>query len=868
MKSLFKQSRVLLAAILLLGILAGCSKKSNENVLQESQNLLENNEYEAALIQAKNLLKQDGRNLDARLVLAQSYYGLQQYTAAKLEFEKLLDADSMRVAEFASTLLEIYYILEETIAIIDLWEKEFESNSNAELPPVGNLYVALAYYQNGDNNKAKRVLDDLLARQGLSEEIEFTAGLLRDIFPPSDRTKIIYGADKLSGGVAKFNESIILWSLYSKFHAHLKSFEEAAEGYRTLTRLLPKYDTARIILADTLVRGQEIEEANTLINDLLKKYPNQAYLHYLSSVVALHNNDLEHARRMVEAGKAKGLDTVGLRVVSGYIYYQLELYELAMQNLAGVVSKLAADHPANKILIATQLKLGHNEEAFAGLDVDGEIKIKDENFLAIAGFEMLRDGDREQAARIAEKIDSSQIDNVHKLQQIGLLKFETGDESGIQDFEKALEISNSDESLSSTNAKGVLVAAYIVQGDFSGAESKINEWIAESPQDAENYVFLANIKQKQGNIEEAESLLAKSLEMDQQLISPRMYFGIKDLKSANFESAVTLFQSVVELNPNHTGAILGHYYAKKSLGKAQEAIDLARSVIAKPTANEKTKQVLAHILLLEKKSNDVLKLLLNNAGDYGISEAVMIGDAYTLQEKYEDAIEFFDMAISAVPNSKRVLMRKIYALEKLDRFGEVLTVLEAYYREHPDSKDVAIMIAYYYEIGGRHSEARRIVDSLPENYQSSIFGQGVRGKLLFSEGQYEQALPLLDYAHSKVPDAKLAQMLYYAKSKVSDSKAFDVLENFIKIRPQNIQIRLVYANELLSVDKTQASSQYRELLNYDASNIIALNNLAILLMEQENFTEAKQMVQRALEVQPNNPRLLDTLKMVDKAYQQ
>jgi Tfp pilus assembly protein PilF len=61
-----------------------------------------------------------------------------------------------------------------------------------------------------------------------------------------------------------------------------------------------------------------------------------------------------------------------------------------------------------------------------------------------------------------------------------------------------------------------------------------------------------------------------------------------------------------------------------------------------------------------------------------------------------------------------------------------------------------------------------------------------------------------------------------------------------------------------SGDQAAAKAQYRAILNIDSSNLIALNNLAYL-MAQDNPNEALKLAEQALQQSPDNATVQDTL---------
>ena len=60
-------------------------------------------------------------------------------------------------------------------------------------------------------------------------------------------------------------------------------------------------------------------------------------------------------------------------------------------------------------------------------------------------------------------------------------------------------------------------------------------------------------------------------------------------------------------------------------------------------------------------------------------------------------------------------------------------------------------------------------------------------------------------------------------------------------------------------------AQYEEIIAYDSTNLIALNNFAWLLYESGDFTEAKKYIEQAKKIAPNHPAIVDTDNKIKQA---
>ena len=96
----------------------------------------------------------------------------------------------------------------------------------------------------------------------------------------------------------------------------------------------------------------------------------------------------------------------------------------------------------------------------------------------------------------------------------------------------------------------------------------------------------------------------------------------------------------------------------------------------------------------------------------------------------------------------------------------------------------------------------------------------------------------------------------------NNGSARQILNAVLKSKPWRADALAKLAEvETRSENRRAAVQKYRDLVNVDPQNIMALNNLASLLsLEEPN--EALKFAQRALELSPDDPNVQDTLGWV------
>ena len=131
-------------------------------------------------------------------------------------------------------------------------------------------------------------------------------------------------------------------------------------------------------------------------------------------------------------------------------------------------------------------------------------------------------------------------------------------------------------------------------------------------------------------------------------------------------------------------------------------------------------------------------------------------------------------------------------------------------------------------------------------------------------GEGERALSMSREAFAESPSTNtlllLANSLQLSKE---EDKALELFQNWIEENPQDVAARLSYSDALeLNQDVKGAITQYRAVLEQDPKNLMALNNLAWNIREDDPKA-ALELIHRASKLAPQEPAILDTQAVIE-----
>ena len=138
------------------------------------------------------------------------------------------------------------------------------------------------------------------------------------------------------------------------------------------------------------------------------------------------------------------------------------------------------------------------------------------------------------------------------------------------------------------------------------------------------------------------------------------------------------------------------------------------------------------------------------------------------------------------------------------------------------------------------------------------------GGLAMLEKRYADAVLLFESAIAMRPANFLTLKLSVAQQRAGDITASRAtLQTWLKKSPDDPGIRLALANQDLLTDRMDAArSNFAALVEIAPDHVVALNNLAWLLLTSGDAEGALPHAERALRLAADNPRVMDTAGLV------
>lgn len=416
-----------------------------------------------------------------------------------------------------------------------------------------------------------------------------------------------------------------------------------------------------------------------------------------------------------------------------------------------------------------------------------------------------------------------------------------------------------------------LAKEYLKLGQFNNSIGLIKEVIAKNPKNSDAKLLLAGLYTSTRNypaaIENYEEVirLDNSKNKEVPLYLAAVYSEMKE-----FDKAVKLFESLIK-NPNYANKHLLHYY----IGRVREEQDEVKfSKLAEESYNKsieiKPEFVDAVIALgalykRQKSEDKAFKIYENFQKTKGpnIKIAEVLGQMYLEKQRYDEAFEQLEIQESQSEDSLNVKVKMALILIEKKVFDKAIVKLEEILNIAPDSDKIRFYLAAVYE---EINQDQKAVDHYTKiNFTSSFFGEAVvhAGYLLKNLGKLDEAVKVLAEAYENKKDYPQIYAMYSSllDEKKEYKRALEVLDIGIKKFPDNAQLHFYYGTILDRVeDKSKVINVMKKVIELDPNHSQGLNFLAFTWAElNQNIDEAEKLSRRAVELDPQDGYILDTL---------
>jgi putative PEP-CTERM system TPR-repeat lipoprotein len=818
--------------------------------LRDAQTYLDKGEITAAVIQLKNALLADPSNKDARLLLGKAYLTQKDGPSAEKELRRAQELGVAR-EDVLAPLGRALLMTGQNDKVLQEINPESGDSESLRLDIL--VLQGQAYLATGKLAMAGEQFSRALELQPTAAEA--LLGKARIAYHDKDMA----GASELiEKALSSEPDNADAWTLKGELLRQAGQPQEALAAFEKAIAAESDNVAARVGRATVLLTLGKPDQATAEIDGLVKSYPGLYLAHYLKALALYQQQQLGPAQEALQRALKQAPDHLPSHLLAGTIAYQQGDLNQAEQQLRIYLTGAPGNKQATKLLAATLLKLKQPDKAIEVLEPGVSSASQDAQYLSLLGSACLSHGDTARGMQYLEQAAAIAPDVAGIRAQLAIGQLAQGDvEQGISELKSAVDLGQGlvqadallvivylkhkdfDQALAAADALAKKMpdspvplnlkgAALLGKNDRAGARQAFESALKLQPTFIPAHLNLAQLAMMDGDTAAAEARYRKVLSEDKGNLSALLALASLADHNGQGEQAAQWLKTAHDQHPEaiQPALLLVEHYLKQN--ETTRALDLAGEVAVAHPREPLVLKVLAQVQLKagkEKAALDTLRTLVevqpqSPEAHYLLAMVqVQQKDTTAARNNLENAIQLQ----ADYPAAQRVL-------------GQLAIV----------DKDYTAALAIAADLAKVH----------PETGDS----EELTGDVHAARKEYPEAAEAYALAYGKTGSALLAKKLYTTRVQLGKAdSAREALQQWLDGHPEDVAIRGLLAQAWQTAgDQAKAIEEYRKLLDYDADNVTALNNLAWLYQE-ENNPEGLRYAERAYQLVPNRPEVIDTL---------
>lgn len=822
-----------------LTLMIGCSGASLDDNYQEALDAIEQDDYGKAIILLKKNIQSAPNDTDSRLLLAKGLVATGAYQSALKEL-RFIKRDTTSSSQLKAIELEALFKLREYGEIIaHISPNKVTTNEYVK------LYIALALLAERDKRGINALeeltkADDVKVRELANAYKQLSLGKLEEFLNSS----------KADMGVSYSNSEFnrLKVQVLSKLGRH----GDSAEMLRKIIKLAPRDNILKMELAIELLRNKQFEKANSVLDPLLTNNQNQPFLNRLKGYALYGIGNPEEALYRLEKSNVLGMRTDNFLLDLALIANELDLTEKSYDYISSVKKPEALGTKFEDLNFLLSLKLGYIDKLMMSKSSMADVPSE---YVSAAGLALAADGELQRAENMFN-LAASNPDNLDNL-SFGVLGAALGKARGIDVLVKLVE-----ESPTESNAE-LLAAGLLQTENFEVALAYAADWINTDNLKTLGLLVKANVALRRNKPSAALTYAEEILMFDNENVRAKHFIASVAAEMGDRDKALLIYSELLR-NDKMNSLYAYEAYRNSERGEGGE-FKVALENQVRSNGDSANTLYLAKIYFAESKPRNAFETLnqfknkswfTNDHWSYLVAATFSAGtlsEANRLSKKW----------MLKAPTDFEAFAFHIGVLELEGKFEEALNLLaqkEGLFSKIPSF--VAVK-ANFLLLSGNLFEAYEALKSLPDNNKKGAVYSNLMGRYNLANQNYAVAAAFLGKAYEEQPSFKY--MMYYLNALKRQNKAKEIaatLEDYVTKKPKDNKGWLQYAIYYNEISPKKSAYAYRKILQNEPKHFIALNNLAMTLLELGELSHAQQIVDRGLVDYQNNPSFIDTASRV------
>ncbi len=343
-------------------------------------------------------------------------------------------------------------------------------------------------------------------------------------------------------------------------------------------------------------------------------------------------------------------------------------------------------------------------------------------------------------------------------------------------------------------------------------ENKWTQNIVNNPNDAQGYINLGAIYQKQGNLEGAKAQYLKAASLDSSDDTSLYNLASLYTQQKDFQSAINVYDKLLLKKPNNTEVLLYKADALKQMQRYDEALKQYDKILAVEPNNKNARNAADDIILNHFSGQKLQSYLLAKATANPSNYEAQFNYALELHKNknYQKAIEYYTKAQNINPSKEETYLNLAQIYMEQKNYSAANQICEKGLMVIPNSTEL-------------------------KNYLND-------SKALSANNQYENATKLFN-----------------------EKKYTQAINEYLKIQNKTKEVNLAIASCYWQLnDYKNANKYYLEVLSKEPNDIDTLINSAWAYYSLNDTQNAKITANKILALNNSNQEAKNILKNIDE----
>lgn len=851
-KNFLRKLRTAAAVSVSIVTLVACNVGADEaTLLEQARSLEAKGDVAGAYLQVKATLQENPNSGAARYQLGRLLLEQGEAGAAQVELRRALDghfppATVLPALARSMLLAKMYKPLVDEFAT----KRIDDPAADRQL----RLMVATAQAFLGQRDAARAVVDEVLARapadaeaQLLDAKIKVSMGHVEDGFK---QVTALSERDPNNADVWQFLGSLRLFS-----KADVKG---AADAFEKAVSIQPRSLSARSSLIAIRLQQNDITAAKLQLEQMRKVLPQHPQTKLFDAQLAFVTNDLAKARDLCVLLLRNLPDDVTVLQMAGAVELKRGALVQAETYLSRAMSLAPELELPRRLLAQTYLRMGQPSKALPTIRPTVERPYVRAETLETAAEVYLNLGQSVMATSLYKQAAELKPNEPRIQTALALANYSKGESQASLESLESIAAADSD-----TVADMALISVRLRRKEFSLALKAIDALERKKPDSPVPLNLKGRVLIQSGDTPGARASFESALLKDPAFFAAAASLAELDLRAKQPDAAARRFESILKSNPRNGAAAVALAELKLRAGaKAAEVTPILENAVKSGPTDASARLALVNHLLSTNSTQAAVSAAQQAVSALPASPEVLdaLGRAQLAVGEPNQSLATFSKLALMVPRSARPHIRSAQVHLVNKNPNAALVSLKRALEIEPHSIEAQHLLTTT-ALGLKKSEyAQDIAKSMQKQYPKEAFGYLYAGDIEAAQRRWDAAAAAYRQGVDKESPGKLPIRLHLVlMTGKHPDEAERFAESWLKGHPQDAGF-LSYLGDaaVASNNFARAEARYGQVLNLRPDDALAMNNVAYIRIVLKK-PGARAMSERANELLPDNPLLIDTL---------